>query len=139
MRFQVFFLASEVKFDLGGQRSFWQKVVHLIYEVDRKVLSRYLNQFWSYMRLKSINWPQRSSLTFRVKGHFNIKLRTISMKSTEKVLFRYLKWVWSYTRLKFTFWPQRSKLTSEVKGHDVNLLGYIRRVSIQNFVKIGQL
>ena len=61
------------------------------------------------------------------------------MKSTEKVLFRYLKWVWSYTRLKFTFWPQRSKLTSEVKGHDVNLLGYIRRVSIQNFVKIGQL
>ena len=59
------------------------------------------------------------------------------MKSVEKVLFRYLKQVWNYTRLKITFWPQRSKLTSEVKGHDVNLLGYIRRVNIQNFVKIG--
>ena len=61
------------------------------------------------------------------------------MKSAEKVLFRYLKRVWSYRCLKFTFWPQRSKLTSEVKGHDVNLLGYIRRVNIQNFVKIGPL
>ena len=95
-------------------------------KLTEKVLSRYLNWFWSYMRLKSINWPQRSSLTSRVKGYFNIKLRTWSMNSIEKVLFRYLKRIWSYMRLKFTFWPQRSKLTSEVKGHNVNLLGYIR-------------
>ena len=61
------------------------------------------------------------------------------MKSAEKVLSRYLKRVWSYRCLKFIFWPQRTKLTSEVKGHDVNLLGYIRRVNIKYFVKIGPL
>ena len=61
------------------------------------------------------------------------------MKSAEKVLFRYLKRVWNYRCLKYSLGPQRSKLTSEVKGHDVNLLGYIRRVNIQNFVKIGPL
>ena len=137
--FQVFFLASEVKFDLGGQRTFRQKLCTWSMKLTEKVLSRYLNRFWSYMRLKSINWPQRSSLTSRVKGHFNIKLRTWSMNLIGKILFRYLKRIWSYMRLKFTFWPQRSKLTSEVKGHNVNLLGYIRRVNIQNFVKIGPL
>ena len=135
--FQVFFLASEVKFDLGGQRIFRQKLCTWSMKLTEKVLSRHLNRFWSY--LKSIDWPQRSSLTSRVKGHFNIKLRTWSIRSAEKVLFRYLKWVWNYRFLTFTFWPQRSKLTSEVKGHDVNLLGYIRRVNIQNFVKIGPL
>ena len=134
---------SSFLFGLRGQIWSWRsKVISTkscasdLWSWQKKVLSRYLNRFWSYMRLKSINWPQRSSLTSRVKGHFNIKLRTWSMKSTEKVLFRYLKRVWSYTRLKFTFWPQRSKLTSEVKGHNVNLLGYIIRVHIQNFVKI---
>ena len=34
--FEVFNLASEVKFDLGGQRSFLEKVVHLIQEINRK-------------------------------------------------------------------------------------------------------
>ena len=85
--YKVVILASKVKFDLAGQRSFGKKIAHLIYEV----------------------------------------------------LFRYLKLFCIYTHLKFTFWPQRSKLASEVKGHKVDLLGYIRRVNIQNFVKIGPL
>ena len=34
--FKVLLLALEVKFDLRGQRSFWKKVAHIIYEVDRE-------------------------------------------------------------------------------------------------------
>ena len=34
--FEIYILASEVKFDLGGQRSFLEKVAHLIQEIDRK-------------------------------------------------------------------------------------------------------
>ena len=46
--FKVFFLASEIKFDLGGQRSFQQKVADLIYKVERK---RLISIFKSVLRL----------------------------------------------------------------------------------------
>ena len=34
--FKIYILASKVKFDLGGQKSFWEKIANIIKEVARK-------------------------------------------------------------------------------------------------------
>ena len=39
---KIYILASEANFDLGGQKSFWEKPAHIIKEVARKELCRYL-------------------------------------------------------------------------------------------------
>ena len=78
-------------------------------------------------------------MTSEVKGHFEKKLHTSIMKSTEKVSFRYLKLFCIYTHMKFTFWPQRSKLALEVKGHKVNLFEIIQGGHLPIFIKIDSL
>ena len=41
---KIYILASEAKFDLGGQKSFWEKLAQIIKEVARKIsyVNRYL-------------------------------------------------------------------------------------------------
>ena len=46
--FEIFNLASEVKFDLGGQSSFWSKVVYLAIKLPCKVSLQYIVGFLSY-------------------------------------------------------------------------------------------
>ena len=43
--FKIYIFAWEVKCDLGGQRSIWQKDVDMIYKVDRKSLMLISNSF----------------------------------------------------------------------------------------------
>ena len=76
--FQIFNLTSEVKFDLGGQKSSRQKITYLTKGLCIKeiiLISNIISKLWTFEILS---------------------------------------------------------LASEVKGHNVNLLGYVRRVNIQN-------
>ena len=49
--FQIFNLASEVKFDLGGQKSSWQKIVYLIKGLCIKeivLISNIISKLWTF-------------------------------------------------------------------------------------------
>ena len=46
--FENFNLTSEVKFDLGGQSSFWSKVAYLGHKLSCKVSLQYFERFLSY-------------------------------------------------------------------------------------------
>ena len=76
------YLASEVKFELRGQRSFKEKVMYLISDMTSNMNISII--FSRYESLKFSFWPPRSNLTSEVKGHFGKKI-------TEKVSSRYLK------------------------------------------------
>ena len=81
-----------IKFDLRGQRSFEQKVTHLVLEFKRKkIMYIYVKRFWSYESLQFLFWPQGSYLISEVMGHLDIKLRTWSKKVIKKGLMSRLK------------------------------------------------
>ena len=61
--FEIFSLASEVKFDLGGQKSSRQKIVYLTKELCIKeivLISNIISKLWTF---------EIFSLASEVKGH----------------------------------------------------------------------
>ena len=60
---EIFNLASEVKFDLGGQSSFGSKVVYLtkgLYTKEIVLISIKVSELWTF---EILTWPRRSMIT----------------------------------------------------------------------------
>ena len=73
--FKVFIWPQRSNLTLEVKGHLNKKLRTLSKKLTEKMLFRYIKQLWSYMRLKSISLPQRSSLTSEVRSNLYIKMQ----------------------------------------------------------------
>ena len=90
--FKEIILASKVKVDLGGQRSFFDKLSNLMKNIAKKIWLRYLK--WSRYeieRFKDIILASKVKVTLGVKGFFFWKSCAIWRKPLVKRFDEYIE------------------------------------------------
>ena len=109
-------MASEAKFDLEGQKSFWEKPAHIIKEVVRKIgyadVCNCSGDKWVknlHFGLRGHFWPLRSKIILRKTcGYYQ---RSSQKKNYVDMCYgSWVIWVWNlHFGLKGQVWPRGSK------------------------------